>query len=421
MKFFSKIFSGPREKGLRLLEAISGQNIQLTKSLIEKGADVNVKDNYYNGETALFIATRYCKPDVVLLLIEKAADINVKNNSGETPLSLALVNGKLNKSYLNIALLLIDKGADLRERDYLSIAVANDHTDIVQHLIKKGVDVNVTDNFGESLLYRSLGSGQLEIARILIENGADVNAQNKDGETALFLAAQKGRIGSAKLLSYIDIAQLLINKGANLNALDNNATTALHRAVTYGYLDMVRLLINNGADINTNGGNILISAIDYPEIVYFLIEKGINLNSNVGGTALNIAIEKNYLDVAKLLIEKGADINVVRHIYDHNDERSYSYFPLHISLVKDLPDLVNLLIEKGADVNSKDYEGKTALHLIANKLGYREEYLKVVRFLIEKGADIDAVACGKTPLQISVERGYRDLAQILIKAGAKMI
>ena len=80
-------------------------------------------------------------------------------------------------------------------------------------------------------------------------------------------------------------------------------------------------------------------------------------------------------------------------------------------------EVVRFLIEKGADINARDDRGETALHSAA-----RGGSLKAVRFLVEKGADINArnMYTNKTPLSRIIRRSgkkYEKIANYLRSHG----
>ncbi|KAJ7041396.1 ankyrin repeat-containing domain protein [Mycena alexandri] len=96
-----------------------------------------------------------------------------------------------------------------------------------------------------------------------------------------------------------------------------------------------------------------------------------------GDTPLHLVSLNGHSDVAKLLIEKGADISVKRE--DGN-------MPLHFASWNGHTDIAKLLIEKGADISVKRKNGDTPLHRALLR-GHTD----VAKLLIEKGADIDAI------------------------------
>ena len=133
---------------------------------------------------------------------------------------------------------------------------------------------SVTENF-----LQALESGNLEEVIRLLGEGANINAKTKDDISPLHLAAYKGRK---------DVAELLIDKGADVNAKAKNDATPLYVAANQGHHDVVALLIAKGADINARTKD------DFSTPLHAAIFLGPLLGHN------------KY--VAKLLIEKGADV-----------------------------------------------------------------------------------------------------------------
>ncbi|MEO0202771.1 MAG: ankyrin repeat domain-containing protein [candidate division WOR-3 bacterium] len=79
------------EYSQKLLESVSRGELSKTKDFINKGADINIKNN--NGKTPLHIAVENEYEDIVKLLLEKNVDVNIKDNEGNTPLHKAVKNG----------------------------------------------------------------------------------------------------------------------------------------------------------------------------------------------------------------------------------------------------------------------------------------------------------------------------------------
>jgi ankyrin repeat protein len=106
--------------------------------------------------------------EIVNLLLEKGADVNLKDNFGTTPLKSAALNG-----HMRIVKLLLEKGADVNLTDKydktpLHWAVFNGHMEIVNLLLEKGADVDLKDNFGNTSFYCALIKGYIEIVKLLL-------------------------------------------------------------------------------------------------------------------------------------------------------------------------------------------------------------------------------------------------------------
>ena len=192
----------------------------------------------------------------------------------------------------------------------------------------------------------------------------------------------------------------------------------------------------------------------YTERVKELIKAGTNANArdNEGRTALMVASDEGRTEIVELLISAGADVNArdkngdtalmyaanspgyttqgaYRRWIGYQNPADWAYlYNVHV---------VRILIDAGADVNAKDNEGRTALMIAVNipdystdeehteQLVYRGSSIyryrkKIVRILIEAGADVNAKDNeGRTALKRAASTGRTDLAQLLKDAGAK--
>jgi hypothetical protein len=132
-----------------------------------------------------------------------------------------------------------------------------------------------------------------------------------------------------------------------------------------------------------------------------LLRRGANPNAKEdGSTPLHLAVLKEHADIAKLLLEHGADVNA---------KDKYGGTPLHRAVLTEDADVVTLLLEHGADVNAKDKYGGTPLHLAAAK-GHAD----IARLLLEHGADPSIKDNeGSTPLDIARRKGYAVVARVI--------
>jgi ankyrin repeat protein len=144
------------------------------------------------------------------------------------------------------------------------------------------------------------------------------------------------------------------------------------------------------------------------ELVFNLIEKNnklIDTTDDVGYTPLHWALIRENWDIAKLLIGKGADVNI---------QGTDGGLPLHCAANHENTEIIELLIKEGAQIDVKNLWGNTPLCL-ASQRGCN----KTVQFLISKGADFSAKSNeGWTALHYAYKCGHKEVQKILIQAGA---
>lgn len=144
------------------------------------------------------------------------------------------------------------------------------------------------------------------------------------------------------------------------------------------------------------------------DVVKLLLESGANVNARVKdwGTALCSASHNGHLDVVKVLLESGADLNEEGELAEGP--------PLHVASLHGYLDIVKLLLESGADVNAQGGVYGTALQAASHS-----GHLEITKQLLESGADVNAQGGGYgTALNLAASRGRSDIAKLLLKNGA---
>jgi hypothetical protein len=106
-------------------------------------------------------------------------------------------------------------------------------------------------------------------------------------------------------------ALLLLDKGAKVNELSDGPTTALHEAAEHGHIEMVKLLISRGADVNNNCNWTplhMAAARGHLDVVKALLAGGAEIGFRIpsGASALSFAVVNGHIDIVKFLLEKGA-------------------------------------------------------------------------------------------------------------------
>jgi pectate lyase len=358
---------------------------EISELLIVKGADVNAKTIF--GDTPLQYAAHYDRKDTIKLLLEKGATIS--------NIHLASYMGDLAKLDT-----FIQEGIGINTLDGhgyapLHYAAQNEHKEAVELLIARGANVNVKIWNGKTLLHIAASQGHKDIVELLIAYGADINAKDNQGMTAILWAVRE---------KHKDIVELLIARGSDINVKDNQGMTVLHYAVRDGHKDVVELLIAKRADINAKD-NYGQRPLDFAMI---LNRKGIFELLLQGGAELSMhtAAYLGDIDKVRSFIEAGASVN--------GELLPGGTTPLYWAVRKNHKDVAELLIEKGANVQV-NFAGWTPLHHAARR-GNRD----MVELLITKGADVNAkLRNGKTALSLAKEKGHTEIVELLRRHGAK--
>ncbi|MCX5645766.1 MAG: ankyrin repeat domain-containing protein [Phycisphaerae bacterium] len=253
----------------------------------------------------------------------------------------------------------------------LHVAAQQGNIEAVRSLIAQGADVNARDETGETPLYDAACDAPLSVMQVLIANGADVNAKDNYGRVPLDATFHREKEGE-------DTAEFLMRSGVKV------AVGHLISAVKVGYARLAELIIDEGIDVNARGED--------------------------GSTALHVASGWGRIDIAKLLLAKGADVNA-RTVSQWSDNGST---PLHWAARCGRCDIAALFVGNGASVNAKNSEGRTPLHDAVR--GCHQE---VAKLLIGKRADVNTRdGGGESPLYTAAASGDGRMAQLLIDAGA---
>ncbi|MBQ9578333.1 MAG: ankyrin repeat domain-containing protein, partial [Ottowia sp.] len=220
----------------------------------------------------------------------------------------------------------------------LATAAQLGHTDRARALIERGAAVNAADKLRITALMRAAMNGHTDTVKMLLDKGASVNATTLNGQTALSIALDRGNI---------NVAEILLARGA-----DPNACFLL--TLWHGRLDTAKLLLAHGADINHKTESdaekrtplMYAAYYDREDLIAFLLDHGANVNdiNQDGETALSFAVAENNINMAKILLDKGADPNTA----------------LIAASRKKREDSIKFLLEHGADIKVLDAAGTAA-------------------------------------------------------------
>ncbi|MBR9983340.1 MAG: ankyrin repeat domain-containing protein [Wolbachia endosymbiont of Homalodisca vitripennis] len=180
---------------------------------------------------------------------------------------------------------------------------------------------------------------------------------------------------------------MLLKHNSYTDTRDHNGQTPLHYAIQSGNTEVAKYLIDHGANLNVHDNYYQKTNTKY---VYYK-------------TPLHYAIESGNIEIAKYLIDRGANPNI---------QDAYSKTPLYSAIYSGNTEIVNYLLDHNADPNSKSYY--TFPLLAAIKLGNAE----IVKSLIEHGADLGIKnTSAQTLLHYAIELKHTEIAKYLIDRG----
>ncbi|CAM9514631.1 unnamed protein product [Phaeothamnion confervicola] len=215
--------------------------------------------------------------------------------------------------------------------------------------------------------------GNMEQLQRYVALGGNLEKVDSYEATALLLAAEKG---------HVDAVRFLLDSGASLAARDEHSYTALHLAAYYGRLNVAELLLQRGAEVSVvdDRGRTPRKLASRKEISKLLAAKereamlgvdvftaterndvemvrkyvasrgNLDLKGRSGMTALHVACFNGYSEIARLLLEGGADTSAVDEDQDT---------PLHYACSNGQTDIISMLLTKGADPTALDGMGRT--------------------------------------------------------------
>lgn len=414
--------------GRDVIEEKDQTTSQAVDLLIKAGADINQRDPEGNSPLLVALNKWRIQPETINLLLQAKPDLSVRDKGGRDALFTAVQNEDRNKHIAR----LLELGANLHTTDatgtdLLMAAAANNVPGQVSDLIRRGLRPNRATQAGATAVHCAIYSRRfssdpfstkktddkgVEILKLLQEHGASLTAADGNGDTPLHLAAMTG---------LRELVALLLPQFPDPDIRNQAGQTPLHLAAAAGREEIAGLLLARHATVDARDAKgltplRLASDGQHQETILRLQKAGADINAAAtdGTTALSAVLAGNEFDLAKFLIEHGADpkrladpaaqlLRVARLFHDQPlPAADYAYA---ISLFADLtteidrkdpaglttllwvaasnnPAALKAILDRHPDLQARSPDGRTALMWAAST-----QALESLKTLRDAGAD----------------------------------
>jgi len=377
------------------------KSVEVIKLLLAYGADINA----HGGRNTLYSQAvgnpQSVGPGVIQYILTNGVDVTVSGDEGFFQAMMFENETNLVKMLVPYYVKSTNSSAMRLVRGALEFEL-NQNRDIMASAM-----LSVCSEFQTNSLQKAVALGDEKVIRCILEtNSASVNQRDFFGWTPLHLAAISGKT---------KIAEFLLSSQAEVDAQDDISNSPLHWAAFFGYEDLVKLLLQHKANMDLAGNSQseddffseatpldFVIRRGFTSVAVCLITNGANLGSCKPylETPLHIAAGKENVELVKLLISHGANVNAPTR---KGGKSSQS--PLDIAVGRNSPETVRLLISNGASLQTQMQAhsgGSTTLfHLWAEGSGNTN----IAARLLTAGCDLNTTNHdGQVPLHIAVEK-----------------
>lgn len=365
-------------------------DIDMIKEFHKQGSSLEARDG--KGQTVLFHAVKGKQHDILQwLIVEGQANVQAVDREGLTALHVAAQSCDLKSAQI-----LIDHSADVNALSSRNLTPLHciPHSEGVRTLMRlhqEGADINAFDKDNERMTHKAArrGDSAALLVKVAKDLGADLEApgaqdnapahlaaesgstmilgflsdvkvnfektRNSEGYTPLMMAARAGKV---------EVMRYLLEKGFSHDDLDSDGRSLIELTIGWGNPDVMSILQRFGADysnVTATGGDVhpIWKAIceGQSASVAKILDGGLSIEyEHRGVRILQLAIEANNDDVVRLLIERGAAVDVA-------DMRGWT--ALHSTAYSGNVHLLLLVLQKTDNLTPADHQGWTPLDLAA--------------------------------------------------------
>ncbi len=432
-----------------LAEATRKGWVSLVKKMIDKGADVTMKNEH--GSTALVMALSLGKRKTAALLAKREKEIGYVSTDTKSGLSLLMYAAASGNRNLVADYVSDNTVNEKNKRGATALMIASScegSQKVVAELLKnKYIKINEQDDNGFTALHNAIENGQTNTALLLMRKGAKTDIKNRYKQTPLDLAIEEGNVAVFKAIIKKDSKKSSFNKEAIqhkilvsdsvriletavkskfINLKDKNVVATVSENFLKGNIssEKLNMLKKNGFDETDLIASLLKEAAsgkDKREAVWQLnrmAENGIDLSKGLSKAlkdktfnfkAVQKSVFSGKMDKIVCTLAKNGQIKAIKALsaagVDLNCTDEKGRTPVMLAILNGKVRTLNALIKEGADINKRDMKGNSALMYALTRMpkhhkkglayvaGIDEKRRQSALALIEAGADVKA--CNK--------------------------
>ena len=387
--------------------AVDTGNLEAVETLLERKPRLQATGEKYWNQTPLHLAAEHDHDVILSELHNYGAPLESTCMGGFRPMHLAAFHDSL-----KVARLLANLKAEINpqseeQKTVLHVAAEYSGVEFVEFILSIDPEIDAKEKESQNTaLHAAASAGATTVCKLLLDKGAGVDLPNTTKHTALHLAVTQGHTETAKLL--------LDHKFSPMKTAVFDSPV-LHYAANEGNKELVQPLIDAHADAeapNSHGHRALHFAArkGHKDFVEQLVTAVTHLDANAqdqdGKTALHLAAAAGHLSTVRLLLERGAQPDILD---------SSKNLPLHYAAWDGHVHVVEMLLSD-ANMNAQGYIGRTVLSISA--LSGHEN---IVRLLLDRNVKLELGDDGQsTPLMNAVRMNHTGITQLLISKDANI-
>ena len=276
-------------------------------------------------------------------------------------------------------------------------------------VIKKNKDINlnVTDSNYNYFIYYVILYNEVELLDLILTRNIRLDILDTDGRNILYIPIK---------FSYNQLLIKLIEKDEQniglpiIDIKDTLGLTALHYSIIFNNYEAFKILLKKSNIFINNNQNLNAFHIC---IQYNRINMFIDMLSNISELFINTNNNENLLQYA-ILFDKYDFIPYIfkKKININNQDITNGLCALHQIVIKNKIEIVKMLINYGANINIQDYYGNTAVHYCIS-----EENIEILQLLLQHNPNLNLIDIdGNTPLHLYLKNSYleKEILQLLI-------